>query len=297
MTNMQIRPVRHPRDLAALDALFAVCRDADGHWPLGEHKYLGLVQGDSISSQGLVAEVEGRIVGYAHLSPNQDDDGWSLEMAVHPLSRTGNVTENLLLASLELIEAAGGRSVTFWVFRPSMAGLLQNFGFRQDRELRQLRCDLPIRHSFPLPAGTTLAPFRPGVDDEAWLEVNNRAFSGHPENGGWTQDVLSDRVAQSWFDARGFLMAWDADGLAGFCWTKVHPDGIGEIYVIAVEPTRQGTGLGRALATAGLNYLHDVRRATIGMLYVDAANKRALDLYDRLGFWVDHIDRSFLKLL
>ena len=61
------------------------------------------------------------------------------------------------------------------------------------------------------------------------------------------------RAGGPWFDPEGFLLAFDADGLAGFCWTKVHPadpptepDALGEIYVIGADPGRQGIGLGRA---------------------------------------------------
>lgn len=294
---MSIRPVSHPDDLGALERLFRLCHDADGHWPLGEHKYLSLVQGGVGSSLGLVADAGGEIAGYAHLSPHQENRGWGIEMAVHPLWRSEPIADELLTESLRTVEEAGGASVRFWVFRPALAGTLQDLGFRQERELRQLRCNLPVDPVGSAPAGIVMKPFVPGKDEAVWLDVNNRAFAGHPENGAWTPTILADRQAQSWFDAEGFLMAWEEDRLVGFCWTKVHPEEVGEIYIIAVDPDIQGRGLGMALAVAGLDHMHDKRHCRLGMLYVDAANTKALALYERLGFWVDHIDRSFLKLL
>jgi mycothiol synthase len=67
---------------------------------------------------------------------------------------------------------------------------------------------------------------------------------------------------------------------------------LGEIYVISVDPDFQRLGLGKVLTVAGLNWLAE--RVSIGMLYVDAANAPAVELYRSLGFTVDHIDRCYL---
>ena len=295
-----MRPVQRPEDLPWLDTLFQICHDADGHWPLGEHKYLGLVQGDDAASIGIVAETDDEsatIIGYGHLSPNRDDTGWGLELAFHPLWRSDTFLEELVHAAIEAVRTAGGDSLRLWVFRPSVAGALTSLGFNPERELRQLRCHLPLEHESSALDTYAVRPFAAGIDDEAWIAVNNRAFAGHPENGSWTAEVLADRIAQPWFSPAGFLMAWDGDDLAGFCWTKMHADGVGEIYVIAADPDWQGTGVGKALVIAGLDHLARIDGATIGMLYVDAANRKAVQLYERLGFWVDHIDRSFIRFL
>jgi mycothiol synthase len=154
-----------------------------------------------------------------------------------------------------------------------------------------------MRRSLPTEehASIKTRSFNPGSDEEAWLEVNNRAFQWHPEQGGWTEETIKAREAQPWFDADGFLL-YEPQGergrLAGFCWTKVHSPVLGEIYVIAVDPDFAGRGLGRQLTLAGLDYLAS-KGLNEAMLYVDAANTPAVKLYVELGFTVNHIDRAY----
>jgi mycothiol synthase len=118
--------------------------------------------------------------------------------------------------------------------------------------------------------------------------VNAAAFADHPEQGGWTRAELEHREAQPWFDPAGFFLAVRAGHLAGFHWTKIHapPDAgepTGEVYVVGVHPTEQGTGLGKALTLAGLHYLRG-REIQSVMLYVDGENTAAIRLYESLGF-------------
>ncbi|CAN5713383.1 hypothetical protein BH24ACT3_BH24ACT3_18770 [soil metagenome] len=164
------------------------------------------------------------------------------------------------------------------------------------RDLYQMRRPLPVPDDRrgSAPAVSTRA-FRPGVDDEVWLGVNNRAFRWHPEQGDWTQADLASRLVEPWFDPEGFRLYEEEGRLVGFCWTKVHADHeppLGEIFVIAVDPGVHGRGLGRDLTLVGLDWLH-ARGLTVGMLYVDTTNLAAVRLYENLGFTVHHRDRLY----
>jgi mycothiol synthase len=119
--------------------------------------------------------------------------------------------------------------------------------------------------------------------------VNSAAFVDHPEQGAWTRSDLEAREREPWFDPSGFLMAWRDAELAGFHWTKVHSDGVGEVYVIAVAPSAQGTGLGAVLLLRGLALLQ-ARGCTEVMLYVDGYNTGAMRLYERYGFAAYDLD-------
>jgi mycothiol synthase len=211
-----------------------------------------------------------------------------------------HLTHDALAAALATVEAGGGEQVYVWVSEPTAGddGVARAHGMALGRDLYQLRVPLPLADPAWRDELET-RPFRPGLDDAAWLEVNNRAFAWHPEQGGWTAETLQERLAEPWFDAEGFLLHDRDARLAGFCWTKVHaaPERLGEIFVIAVDPDFAGLGLGRALTVAGLRWLHDERAVDTGMLYVDASNTPAVTLYDRLGFNRHHTDRAYFREL
>lgn len=283
-------------DIAAVFELLDAATAADGHRPLGEHQWLDLVQGGRKGFAGFVAWEPGHDhpVGYAQVTRGSGD--WAVEFVIDPHHRGDQgavIGGDLLRHALDVVASEGGGHVHLWVPKPQPLHdeVARAVGLNPGRELLQMRRALPTGIDFDLDT----RPFVPGRDDEAWLEVNNRAFHWHPEQGGWDLETLRARQRESWFDPDGFLLHERDGRLAGFCWTKVHDDHeprLGEIYVIAVDPDFQGLGLGRSLVLAGLDSLA-TRGTPIGMLYVDASNTGAVELYKALGFEVDHVDRAY----
>lgn len=201
-------------------------------------------------------------------------------------------------AALHDIGERGGGPVRWFVSDPAAEdeAAAQRHGLQVERDLLQLRRPLPVDVA---PPSVTTRAFVPGKDEAEWVEVNDRAFDTHPEQGGWSIDEVLEREAEPWFDPEGFLLHHDEEtgALAAFVWTKVHDEELppsGEIYVIGVDPAFQGRGLGRTMTLVGLDWLHRERGITRGMLYVDATNAPALSMYERLGFTTDHVDRSFV---
>ncbi len=83
--------------------------------------------------------------------------------------------------------------------------------------------------------------------------------------------------------------------MLGFHWTKAE-DGVGEIYVLGIDPRAQGTGLGKVLTLAGLAHLaaRGLRQVD---LYVDESNGRAVALYRSQGFDLARSDVQWAKRL
>jgi mycothiol synthase len=276
-----------------------VAEQADGHPAVDEHRWLDMARGGRASFAGLVAWEPGHDhpVAYAQVSRGRQSS-WALDLVIDPHHRydARSIAPELLGAALELIAEEGGGHVHLWVHQPTAAhdDIARVVGLSRGRDLLQLRLPLPVPGDVP---SLDVRPFVVGVDEDAWLTVNNRAFDWHPEQGDWTLDELVAREGEPWFDPDGFLLHEIDGALAGFVWTKVHPahehsPALGEIYVIAVDPDFHGRGLGRALTLVGLDHLAR-RGLDWGMLYVDAGNEPAVKLYEHLGFSQDHVDRAY----
>ena len=145
--------------------------------------------------------------------------------------------------------------------------------------------ELPIEH---IREGHQFVTFNPQLHSQTWLELNNRIFASHPDQGNWVMPDLENRMHEPWFDPAGFFLYIHKEKIAGFCWTKIHrdfvnQDPIGELYVIGVDPNESSRGIGKAVCTEGLIYLRGkgIKQA---MLYVDEDNEAGKGLYQSLGF-------------
>jgi len=221
-------------------------------------------------------------------------DHWLLTMDV-PRGEAER-RQRLLEAAAHAIGAEGGGRIVFWVDdaddaadRVSLAA-----GYTPFRDLWRLGRQLPA-----IQGSLATRPFT-DQDRAGFLDVNNRAFDWHPEQGGMTGADLDSRMSEPWFDPDGFRI-WERDdgGLGGFCWTKVHSDvkpPVGEIYAIAVDPDLRGRGIGRELTLAGLEWLaHLGLRRSI--LYVESDNRPANRMYRELGFEHEATNRAYQRIL
>ncbi|MBA9003131.1 mycothiol synthase [Thermomonospora cellulosilytica] len=282
---------RDVRDMTAADGLAAPLVERvlalaeaaarhDGVAPLSEQALLTLRAG---RSHALVRLVDETVVAYAHLDPASEEESASGELVVHPGHRRRGHGRALLRA---LRREAGG-PLRVWAHGdlPAAAALAEAEGLTRVRVLLQMRRPfdgVPLPE-VRLPDEVRIRTFEVGRDEESWLRVNGRAFADHPEQGAWTIEDVRARQAEPWFDPAGLFLAERDGRVIGFHWTKVHPEPVGEVYVVGVDPDAQGLGLGRTLTLVGLHHLRE-RGLPAVMLYVDEANRPAVRLYESLGF-------------
>lgn len=279
---------------------------ADGVAPLSEEARLRLEPGERGATHLLVTGPEGNgIAGYAQLdvvaSPEEPAEAeTTVELFVVPDLRGRGV-------GTELLGTARAIAPRTFVWShgdlPAAQRLAHRAGLVRVRDLWQMRRPLDdLPEVPPTPDGVILRTFRPGQDEDAWLELNAAAFAHHPEQGSWTRHDLELREREPWFDPEGFFLAVregavregaEQDGrLVGFHWTKVHPEGLGEVYVLGVAPDEAGRGLGSWLTAIGLRHLRDRGLPTV-LLYVEATNGAAVAVYERAGFARHAVDVGY----
>lgn len=285
------------QDFDAIVQLLEARAAHDGREPLSEHKRIriGLAE-----SYGTVTFDGGSIVAYAHAAHHPPASPaahgrWAVEVVLAPGAGDESAVTSAALAAI-LDALPDGEPVSIWGWSPEILSAAQSLGFVEVRALHEMRCRIPVVGAAgaeaAVPSGVVIKPFRLGRDEDAWLVANNAAFAGHPENGALDRANLDRRLDQPWFDPVGFLLAWSKATLLGFCWTKLHPAGVGEIYIIGVVPAAQGKGLGRALVLAGLDDLARRQGAVEAMLWVAADDDVAIRLYESLGFEVIFTNRE-----
>ncbi|MET0741206.1 MAG: mycothiol synthase [Candidatus Nanopelagicales bacterium] len=294
-----------PDHVEQVEALVRRATEADGVRPLSEHVSLHLRHGGDEEVRNVLVRVDGRLAAYGHLDVTDLVEGASAELVVEPTMRRRGIGSLLVTT---LLAASNGR-LRLWAHgeHPAAAVMAKSLGFRQVRSLWQMRRSLYAPLPPPQwPAGVTVRTFEVGHDEDAWVDLNARAFDGHPEQGKWTRTDLERRLAEPWFGADGFFLAERDQRLVGFHWTKVHGghdhaqhgdvddkkahaeqmhghEPIGEVYVVGVDPAEQGRGLGKALTLEGLAHLRALGLPEV-MLYVDADNAAAIRVYSDLGF-------------
>lgn len=282
-----------PALVADLAPLIEQARTEDGSAPFSDDLWRQSSSGDTVFAAHIWEA--GEVVGVGFVG--QQGDRLAGEVLVAIAARGRGIGDGLVRS---LLDGVGGE-VWLWSHsdHPAARALATRYELERARELLQLRLDVQdalFVDTPEWPDDVIVRPFVVGQDEQAWLDVNNVAFSWHPEQGKQTLDDIRAAEVRPDFDPDGFFLAFRGNQLLGFHWTKVHPEDpsppprggrpqpVGEVYVLCVSPDAQGLGLGKGLTAIGVNYLVERRGVETIMLYVEGDNLHALTVYERAGF-------------
>ena len=265
---------------ARILALAKTAGETDGVSPLNEDATLAITHG---TGRHLIARDSDGLLGYTYVN----DPDSSAEIVVDPAHRRHGIATRLVahLAHPDLWAFGNGEAARHFCaargYTPVRGLIVMELGSAPD-EARGVSAAAPgggTPHRYRMEISTFVPQ-----DLEDLVHLNARAFADHPEQGHMTIGDFRARMESDWFDPHGLLIARDDHGqMIGFHWTKVE-DGIGEVYVLGVDPDHAGSGVGRELLDAGLAYLASRDVSTI-RLWVDDDNHIAQNLYKKSGFW------------
>ena len=230
----------------------------------------------------------------------KENNTWLLELKI--LENNEERSRRMLEAAAHTVSLSGGGTIEYWIdnVNDEDDNLPVSAGYSPFRDLKILSRSIPA-----IPAEIETREFIPS-DYKEIIQINNAAFYWHPEQGGMTEISLKETQSEAWYTNDDFRIL-EVDGeLKGFCWMKVHGSSCtccdkskllkGEIFVIAVDPSFQGQGLGRQLALAGLEWMSKKKIREV-FLYVESDNHPALKTYDSLGFKHLSTNRCFQRVI
>jgi mycothiol synthase len=320
IAGLAFRRMRLPDDLEAIAALFNVCDEADAIEDRNDAE--GLAQWFATASTWnpltdvLLAEVNGRLVGYGKVHWAKDNDGgrnfasWG---AVHPEWRRRGLGRAILHANLRrLREIAAAqepipglvRRLDSWATETQAGAiaLLESEGYTPVRwSYEMLRPTLDDIVEFPLPEGLEVRPVRPEEHRAIWA-ADVEAFRDHWGGMDASEEAFQRHYSGPHFEPELWRVAWDGDEVAGQVNNMVMREynaqtgsRRGLLAGVSVRRAWRGRGLARALVSQSLVTLRD-RGMTDAVLFVDAENPTgALGVYEANGFVVHQREMAFRK--
>jgi len=176
--------------------------------------------------------------------------------------------------------------------------LFESLGYEPGHTAWILRIDVDEEPSPPtLPDGITFHPYRPGIDEPQLFDVIETAFSAWESREPNTFEDWAEQMIRR-DEVRSDLQVLVADGdrLVGAAINyDYEADAEGWIQQLAVHPTHQRRGLGRALLQESFRRFYAVGRRTCGL--TTDSRTGALGLYEHVGMRVRKSYTQWVKRL
>lgn len=262
--------------------------------PVSEKTLLNIRHNSNKAVLHLIYRKKFKVIAYAHVDLINPKLSPVVEIVIDPKYSNYDFSDYLIKKLFKRLES----SLYIWL----RSGFITNINISSKLQFEPVRKILIMEKKLINIEKITvkngqikLRNFISGIDENNWLRFHNLVFKDHPDQSGWNQKDLSQRLVESWFDKNGFFIALIDNLIVGSIWTKIHNfpplrssflqnfHAIGEIYITAVHPKYEGFGLGRTLTLSALNYLKSQGLDRV-ILYVDSNNTKALTLYKSIGF-------------
>jgi mycothiol synthase len=304
-------------DLTGIAGANQAARDgANRMWPVTEAWMAAFLErfGSSDPDRDMVvAERDGRIIGYARVAWRDEADGARVvysQCIVRPEDRGHGIGTAMLAWTEARMEALAreipGRGpdyrATFsWGDDPGAARLLRDHGWREDgRGYEMVRPSLDNVPDVPLPDGLEVRRVRDDQRGAVW-EALTEAFVDHRGQGTKSEADRRQFLEDPAMRPDLWVIAWDGSEIAGGVLNMLvdrpdgRPGGLGRVDGVFTRRPWRRRGLARALTARSVERLRD-RGATIVELSVDGANPNdAMTLYTSLGFEIRAVETHWIK--
>jgi ribosomal protein S18 acetylase RimI-like enzyme len=293
-TAITIRPFRGT-DAEAIVALYARAAAVDprlGPITLPQWQHFTRLPQNRGGRDFRVAEQDGRIVGLAESSLRVQGAHRSrlVKIVVSPEARRRRIGMALFDEVLAIDGADDDIAVQTLVSRDWQAGM----AFVSALAFAHIESDISMKCVEPLEPAHTLAAARATIErlgDAAShaaevARIHNVAFATDAASRLYSPEEMMQVLAES-----ELWIASEDGQVSGFCLIEPEQNSMW-IESAAVDPARQGRGLGQALVYRVLT-AHDVSTEHPCWLNVSSRNAAALRIYRRLGFRPQHETRRF----
>ncbi len=238
----------------------------------------------------LVAEVSGKIIGFAEVIPELASSRAVLVSFILPEHSGKGLEKELLNRAVLRAEEMGATAVRINVREENnrTQSLLSEIGFRREKRYLDLRLSLAtVRIPDTANGDYTLKHLQPGEEKEL-ARFQNRSFTGNWEYNPNTPEEIAFALNQKHSSPADVLLIRDGSKPAGYCWVKT-PEGAegeekkGRIHMLGVDRNYRHRGVGRKALLHGLKELEKRNVKTVE-LTVASDNTSALSLYRSIGF-------------
>jgi len=260
--------------LTALDALCAACRIADGN-VIPVYKNILSQQRDILCN--ILYYQEDQLVGFLSIYFFYED-ACEVTLMVRPDYRRKGIALEMLSQALPMIRAEVKNTVIFSTVHTSESTCLKAKGLRyKSSDHEMIRSD----HA-PIVAKNSAIVHRSACprDISALCVIDRVCF---PDQ----DPTTSDRFLALLNDTNySLFVACLGDNVIGKAHVGWQPHGA-HFSDIAIIPDMQGRGFGQSLLTHCINHALAARKFNLSLL-VEAKNKDALKLYQKLGFFISN---------